>query len=590
MATTANIMSLSPKAAPGRAAAAKTGSHGASGMKEFHEIFGKSATSKDAGLSSPEEMAKDPISAAIAATSQASTVPQASTAQQEQAADSAAAQAAGLQEEPVVAAANQLVDDAVMQIVPAEGAEVAQNPEDLAAAFLKASGQDTISAAQLQTLMPQSAEDGQKSKSMLDLLSGQGWKQAETTPEQQPLVPQGIQQPAVQQAQMVDRPKMPEQSDGQIPKNLLSEVPVTVIREDAMPKLQDTMPKPQDTMPKPQDTMPRLQGQQMAAVQQNAPSAEALGTVPRMPEQAVEMTEVLPAGKQPESAEAVPAGQSSAAVREVSVNPEAVQERAVHGAAAAQSVQANAKPEAAANVMTQQTEPEKIEFEPLRQLHQQPDMEQPSQQDTESGREQGFRSANEGQSVRQAAENLPSSAQQNAVNFQQSMQSARAGAVADVQAPVSQLTQDFDIPEQIVEQARLIRRTENTEMVIRLKPEHLGELTLKVTVATNGSVNASFHSDNAQVRAIIENSLVQLKQELSNQGIKVDNVEVSAELNRDGLLNGQGQQPWQQGQQNGNSQAARSQSLDFESFEEESAELAASSGQVLTEEGVDYRV
>lgn len=583
MATTANIMSLSPKAAPGRAAAAKTGSHGASGMKEFHEIFGKSATSKDAGLSSPEEMAKDPISVAIAATSQASTLPQAGAAPQEQAADSAAAQAAGLQEEPVVAAANQLVDDAVMQMVPAEGVEVAQNPEDLAAAFLKASGQDTISAAQLQTLMPQSAEDGQKSKSMLDLLSGQGWKQAETTQEQQPLVPQGIQQPAVQQAQMVDRPKVPEQGDGQIPKNLLSEVPVTVIREDAMPKLQDTVPKPQDTMPK-------LQGQQMAAVQQNAPSAEALGTVPRMPEQAVEMTEVLPAGKQPESVEAIPTQQSSPAVREVSVNPEAVQERAVHGAAAAQSVQANAKPEAAANVMTQQTEPEKIEFEPLRQLHQQPDMEQPSQQDTESGREQGFRSANEGQPVRQAAENLPSSAQQNAVNFQQSMQSARAAAAADVQAPVSQLTQDFDIPEQIVEQARLIRRTENTEMVIRLKPEHLGELTLKVTVATNGSVNASFHSDNAQVRAIIENSLVQLKQELSNQGIKVDNVEVSAELNRDGLLNGQGQQPWQQGQQNGNSQAARSQSLDFESFEEESAELAASSGQVLTEEGVDYRV
>lgn len=576
MATTANIMSLSPKAAPGRAAAAKPGSHGASGMKEFHKIFGKSATSKDAGLSSLEEMAKDPISAAIAATSQASTVPQASTAQQEQAADSAAAQAAGLQEEPVVAAAKQLVDDAVMQMVPAEGAEVAQNPEELAAAFLKASGQDTISAAQLQTLMPQSAEDGQKSKSMLDLLSGQGWKQAETTQEQQPLVPQGAQQPAVQQAQMMDRPKMPEQGDGQIQKNLFSEVPVTVIREDAMPKLQDTMP--------------RLQGQQMAALQQNAPSVEEPGTVPRMPEQAVEMAEVLPAGKQPESAETVPAGQSSAAVREVSMNPEAVQEKAVHSAATAQSVQANAKPEAAANVVTQQTGPEKIEFEPLRQLHQQPDMEQPSQQDAESGREQGFRSANEGQPVRQAAENLPSSAQQNAVNFQQSMQSARTEAAAGTQPPVSQLSQDFDIPEQIVEQARLIRRTENTEMVIRLKPEHLGELTLKVTVAANGSVNASFHSDNAQVRAIIENSLVQLKQELSNQGIKVDNVEVSAELNRDGLLNGQGQQPWQQGQQNGNSQAARSQSLDFESFEEESAELAAPSGQALTEEGVDYRV
>ena len=284
---------------------------------------------------------------------------------------------------------------------------------------------------------------------------------------------------------------------------------------------------------------------------------------------------------------------ASGTVREVSVTPEAVRENTIPSVATVQGAQASEPPRAEMSMTAQQADSAQVGIEPLRQLHQQQDMNHPSQQDAESGREQAFRHGNGGPAVQQpqAAENLPPSAQQNAVNFQQSMQNVQTGGAVDTQAPASQLAQDFDIPEQIVEQARLIRRTENTEMVIRLKPEHLGELTLKVTVAANGSVNASFHSDNAQVRAIIENSLVQLKQELSNQGIKVDNVEVSAELNRDGLLNGQGQQAWQQGQQNGRSQAARSQSLDFESFEEESAELAAvSSGQTLTEEGVDYRV
>ena len=67
---------------------------------------------------------------------------------------------------------------------------------------------------------------------------------------------------------------------------------------------------------------------------------------------------------------------------------------------------------------------------------------------------------------------------------------------------------DYEIPRQIVEQARLLRTLNDTQMVIRLHPEHLGELTLRVSVGSNGAVQASFHSDNAQVRNVIENSLV----------------------------------------------------------------------------------
>ncbi|MBO5651467.1 MAG: flagellar hook-length control protein FliK, partial [Selenomonas sp.] len=105
--------------------------------------------------------------------------------------------------------------------------------------------------------------------------------------------------------------------------------------------------------------------------------------------------------------------------------------------------------------------------------------------------------------------------------FQQSLNESLTGARTANAVNQSQNAQeDFNVPQQIVEQARLLRRGEDTQMVIKLHPEHLGELTLKVSVSANGAVNASFHSDNAQVRAIIENTLVQLKQELNNQGLK----------------------------------------------------------------------
>ena len=121
----------------------------------------------------------------------------------------------------------------------------------------------------------------------------------------------------------------------------------------------------------------------------------------------------------------------------------------------------------------------------------------------------------------------------------------------EVEAPVqtqdAQRPQpDYEIPRQIVEQARLLRTLNDTQMVIRLHPEHLGELTLRVSVGSNGAVQASFHSDNAQVRNVIENSLVQLRQELNNQGLKVDRVGVYAGLTDGQMPQGQGQEAWQQ--------------------------------------------
>lgn len=139
------------------------------------------------------------------------------------------------------------------------------------------------------------------------------------------------------------------------------------------------------------------------------------------------------------------------------------------------------------------------------------------------------------------------------------------------------------VPAQIVEQARLIRNSENTEMVINLKPEHLGQLTLRVSVSQNGAVNASFYSDNAQVRAAIENSLVQLRQELNDQGLKVDNVQVSSYLSDGGLTNGQGGQAWQQQQQQSN------RNINFESLQDE-VDAVNPENETSSADGVDYKI
>lgn len=167
-------------------------------------------------------------------------------------------------------------------------------------------------------------------------------------------------------------------------------------------------------------------------------------------------------------------------------------------------------------------------------------------------------------------------------------------------APAAEVPQrpqtDYEIPRQIVEQARLLRTLNDTQMIIRLKPEHLGELTLRVAVGSDGAVQASFHSDNAHVRNVIENSLVQLRQELNTQGIKVDRVGVYTGLADGQMPQGQGQEAWQQ-HQAGHSETqvyARGDAddyLDGEIVDDgvTPASIQESVGGV-TADGVDYRV
>lgn len=146
------------------------------------------------------------------------------------------------------------------------------------------------------------------------------------------------------------------------------------------------------------------------------------------------------------------------------------------------------------------------------------------------------------------------------------------------QQPVSDR---YNIASQIVDQARLIDGQKNTEMIIQLKPEHLGELTLKVTVE-NGAVSASFHSNNSEVRNIIEASLPQLKQDLSNQGLKIENVGVYAGL---GEFFSNGQHRESQGQPEVKVQNKKTEEDFLEALESTGSIEASIDGS-----GVDYRI
>ena len=159
------------------------------------------------------------------------------------------------------------------------------------------------------------------------------------------------------------------------------------------------------------------------------------------------------------------------------------------------------------------------------------------------------------------------------LSFQQNLDN-QIGANQKVEGNVAQTNQareTYNVPQQIVEQAKLLQRGTDSQMIIKLNPEHLGQLSLKVSVNGNGGVTATFHTDNAQVRAILETTMTQLRQQLDEQGIKVDNVEVHTGLPDGQLPQDQGQQGFYQDQ----GQQVRSHQTDLQDFEESSENLAA---------------
>ncbi len=89
--------------------------------------------------------------------------------------------------------------------------------------------------------------------------------------------------------------------------------------------------------------------------------------------------------------------------------------------------------------------------------------------------------------------------------------------------------QTQELFDQIVERAKLMVKLSSSEMNIDLKPDSLGKLSIKVLVE-DGLVTARFITDNHQVKQMLESNLTHLRQNLENQGLKVDRTEVEVQV------------------------------------------------------------
>lgn len=83
-----------------------------------------------------------------------------------------------------------------------------------------------------------------------------------------------------------------------------------------------------------------------------------------------------------------------------------------------------------------------------------------------------------------------------------------------------------EILNQIVEKAEAVITGDKSEMVMDLKPDHLGKLSLKL-VTENGIVMANFVADSQQVKEVLEANMQLLKSALEKQGFIVQGFNVS---------------------------------------------------------------
>lgn len=83
-----------------------------------------------------------------------------------------------------------------------------------------------------------------------------------------------------------------------------------------------------------------------------------------------------------------------------------------------------------------------------------------------------------------------------------------------------------DIVNQVVKKADIIVREGHSEMIMKLEPESLGKLNLKIVVE-KGLITAKFIAESQQVKEVLESSFGQLKDALQEKGIAVQNFSVS---------------------------------------------------------------
>lgn len=87
-------------------------------------------------------------------------------------------------------------------------------------------------------------------------------------------------------------------------------------------------------------------------------------------------------------------------------------------------------------------------------------------------------------------------------------------------------TDTVEIIEQIVEKVRTSVNSEISTMEMQLNPENLGKLYINIS-SKEGNVSAQIMATNDLVKEALENQMIELRENLSQAGIKVDALEVT---------------------------------------------------------------
>lgn len=105
----------------------------------------------------------------------------------------------------------------------------------------------------------------------------------------------------------------------------------------------------------------------------------------------------------------------------------------------------------------------------------------------------------------------------------QSIQKAFSEVVDETSA-----VNEVDIVRQVVEQIKVTTTQQLSSIEVMLNPENLGKVHVAVT-AKQGIVTAQLTAQNEQVKAALENQMTALKEQLNNQGVKVEAVEITVQ-------------------------------------------------------------
>lgn len=96
----------------------------------------------------------------------------------------------------------------------------------------------------------------------------------------------------------------------------------------------------------------------------------------------------------------------------------------------------------------------------------------------------------------------------------------------DFNGQLSTVTTVRDIANQIVEEIKVVINPSQTSMELQLNPEHLGKVNLTLT-SKEGVMTAQFTTQTQAAKEAIESQMQVLKQNLENQGVKVEAIEVN---------------------------------------------------------------